>query len=140
MPSPHTSENLCEALIECFMDWNIDRNLSTITVDNCSTNDAMIKLLLEKLTVESLLIGGRLLHMRCSAHILNLIVKDGMDVIEDAIGKVRDSVSYWSGTPKRWEKFEDTARQLRKEFGKKFLLDCKTRWNSHYKKTLKFQR
>lgn len=98
VPSPRTSDNLCEALVECFLDWNIDRKLPTVTVGNCTTNDAMIKLLLEKLSIDSLLIGGRLLHMRCSAHILNLIVKDGLDVIGDAIDKVRDSVSYWSGT------------------------------------------
>jgi len=24
------------------MDWNLDRNVSTLTIDNCTTNDAMI--------------------------------------------------------------------------------------------------
>lgn len=101
-------------------------------MDNCSTNDAMIGLLLEKLPLDSLLLEGRLIHMRCCAHILNLIVKGGLEIIGDAIEKIRDSVSYWSGSPKKCEKFEETNRQLSISVGKKLSLDCKTRWNSTF--------
>ncbi|CAH9094928.1 unnamed protein product [Cuscuta europaea] len=118
MPIPHTAEVLSEALYTCLLEWNIDNKLSTITVDNCSTNDAMLDLVKGKLSLDSLLLGGNLLHMCCRAHILNLVVKDGLDTIHGAIEKVRDSASYWKGTPKRWEKFEDTARQLRISLGK----------------------
>ena len=48
MSCPHTTEVLCNVLMDTFLEWNIDRKLSTLTVDNCSTNDAMISLLLEK--------------------------------------------------------------------------------------------
>ncbi|KAF7142253.1 hypothetical protein RHSIM_Rhsim05G0141200 [Rhododendron simsii] len=58
------------------------RRISSITVDNCSTNDAMIDLLWDKLDSTSLMLGGDLFHMRCCAHILNLVVKDGLDVIK----------------------------------------------------------
>ena len=74
VPSPHMKEVLAEALVDCFLEWNIDRKLSTITVDNCSTNDAMIRLLLNRLDTSSLMLSGSMLHMRCAAHILNLIV------------------------------------------------------------------
>ena len=50
------------------------------------------------------------MHMRCAAHILNLIVKDGLDVIQPAIKKIRDSVAFWTATPKRVEKFEEMAK------------------------------
>ena len=91
------------------MDWNIDRKISTVTVDNCSTNDAMITMLMDKLSNSSLLLGGMLFHMRCCAHILNLIVKDGLDVIRVGVEKMRGSVAYWTATPKRLEKFEETV-------------------------------
>ena len=39
---------------------------------------------------------------------------------------------YWTATPKRMEKFEETARQLRVSGTKKLGLDCVTRWNSTY--------
>ncbi|XP_024965995.1 zinc finger BED domain-containing protein RICESLEEPER 2-like [Cynara cardunculus var. scolymus] len=49
VPSPHTADALSQVMFECFMDWNIDNKLSTLTLDNCSTNDALVDRLLEKL-------------------------------------------------------------------------------------------
>jgi hypothetical protein len=66
-----------------------------VTVDNCITNDAMMRILLEKLQVSSLVLGGSLLHMRCAAHILNLVVQDGLAVIGDGIERIRDSVLFF---------------------------------------------
>ncbi|KAL0015504.1 hypothetical protein SO802_002573 [Lithocarpus litseifolius] len=92
VPSPHTKDVLAEVLVDCFLEWNIDRKF---------TNDAMIRLLLNKLDTSSLMLGGSMLHMRCAAHILNLIVQDGLSLIGDGIEKIRDSVIYWTGSPKR---------------------------------------
>ncbi|KAF1874153.1 hypothetical protein Lal_00041598 [Lupinus albus] len=127
VPAPHTSDILSYALVECFMDWNINTKMSTITLDNCSSNDAMIPKIKDKLRLGNLLRDESLLHMRCCAHILNLIVKDGLEVVKDGIEKIRDSVAYWNATPKRNEKFEETTKQLN------LILDCPTRWNSTYK-------
>jgi len=69
--------------------------------------------------------------MRCAAHILNLIVKDGLSVIENGITRVKDSVSYWSSSPKWVEKFELACRQIQIDV-KKLGLDCPTRWNSTF--------
>lgn len=82
VPAPHISDRLCNVLTDCLMDWNIDTKLSTITLDNCTTNDAMIDKIKDKLHLGSLLRDGSLLHMRCCAHILNLIVKDGLEVMK----------------------------------------------------------
>ncbi|KAK4382207.1 Zinc finger BED domain-containing protein DAYSLEEPER [Sesamum angolense] len=82
VPAPHTVEVLADALVETLMDWNIDRKVSTITIDNCTTNDAMINHLLQKLPTKDMSFDGKVLHMRYCAHILNLIVKDGLDIID----------------------------------------------------------
>ncbi|KZV22165.1 hypothetical protein F511_33795 [Dorcoceras hygrometricum] len=132
VPCPHTAEVLANALVECLLDWNLDRKLSTLTVDNCTTNDAMIECILDKLHPSSLILEGKLFHMRCCAHILNLIVRDGLDLISGSIEIIRYSVGFWTTTPKRDEKFIETARQLKVESTKKLELDCKTRWNSTY--------
>ena len=116
----------------CLIDWNLDIKISCLTVDNCTTNDAMVEILLEKLDSSTLIDNGNLFHMRCAAHILNIIVKDGLDVIKVGVEKIRSSVAYWTATPKREEKFEETARQLRNMNTKKLGLDCTTRWNSTY--------
>lgn len=132
VPAPHTAEVLAEIIIEHFFEWNLDRKVSTITVDNCSTNDAMIPKILSKFGRSSFILGGTYFHMRCCAHILNLIVKDGMSIIHDSIEKIRDSVSFWVGTPKREEKFIEACEQLEIPYSKKLRMDCRTRWNSTY--------
>ena len=71
--------------------------------------------------------------MRCCAHILNLIVKDRLEIVKDGIEKIRDSVAFWIATPKRKENFEETLKQLRIPCTKSLVLDCPTRWNSTYK-------
>ncbi|KAI3783257.1 hypothetical protein L1987_42333 [Smallanthus sonchifolius] len=132
VPCPHTAEVLANVLYESLCDWNIDRKVSTVTVDNCTTNDLLIHLLLDKLSLGDLILGGRLFHMRCCAHILNLIVQDGLSVIAEGIERIRDSVGFWTATPKRYEKFEEASRHLAIPSSKKLFLDCKTRWNSTY--------
>ena len=147
VPAPHTAEVIAEVLHEVLLDWHIERNLSTITLDNCSVNDSLMKTLIGtdgddlvknkaavegKLPLLSCMLKGKLIHMRCAAHILNLIVKDGMSVMEKGIDKVRDSVAYWSATPKRHEKFEKMAAQMKEKYEKGIALDRKTTWNSTY--------
>ncbi|KAK2656262.1 hypothetical protein Ddye_009314 [Dipteronia dyeriana] len=105
VPCPHTSKMLADVMMECLHDWNIEHKLSTLTMDNCSTNNAMIRILLDMLFDVSLLWNGDMFHMRCSAHILNLIVRDGLDVISDSVERIRSSVSYWTSSPKREEFF-----------------------------------
>ena len=73
-----------------------------------------------------MILGGNFFHMRCVAHILNLVVKDGLSVIESGIACVRYSVSYWSSSPKQVEKFELACRQMQMDV-KKLGLDCPTR-------------
>ncbi|KAK9986183.1 hypothetical protein SO802_031134 [Lithocarpus litseifolius] len=78
----HTKEVLSSDLLDTLLEWNIDRKLSTVTMDNCNINDAVIKIILDKLQRGALIMRGSMLHMRCAAHVLNLIVQDGLDVIE----------------------------------------------------------
>ena len=69
MPCPRTAEVLAEVIYDTLCDWNIDRKLSTITVDNCTTNDALINILLDRLPLSTLILGGEIFHMRCCAQI-----------------------------------------------------------------------
>ncbi|CAN1289071.1 Putative AC transposase [Linum perenne] len=100
VPAPHTVDNLAIELLNFMMKWNVDAKLSSIKLDNYNTNDKMMEVIKSRLVT---LKDGTLLHMRCTAHILNLIVKDGLDVLKSGIEKIRDSVIYWTTTPKRVE-------------------------------------
>ncbi|XP_059623173.1 zinc finger BED domain-containing protein RICESLEEPER 2-like [Cornus florida] len=132
VPAPHNKEVLSQLLIDTMLDYNFDRNLSTITLDNCTTNDAINGTILDKVDSSTFLLDGKILHMRCCAHILNMIVKDELEVMGDGIERIRDSVYFWTATPSRLEKFEEAARQLKILYKKKLAMDCKTYWNSTY--------
>ena len=97
-----------------------------MTVDNCSTDDVVISIILDKLQHSTLVMRGSMLHMRCAAHVLNLIVQDDLNVIRSCIDKVRESVRFWIGSKKRRQRFSDTTRQLHVECTKELALDCKT--------------
>ena len=132
MPCPHTAEVICDTLYKCLQSWDIDRRVSTVTLDNCSTNDSMVGLMETRLGASHMLLRGKVLHMRCCAHILNLIVKDGTQIIAESIIAIRESVAYWIATPKRYEKFEKTAMDENVKLDRAMNLDCKTRWKSTF--------
>ena len=94
MPSPHTKEVLSDVLLDVLLERNIDRKLSTVTMDNCSTTNVVINIVLDKLQRSLLFMCGSMLHMHCVAHVLNLIIHDGLSVIGPCIDKVRDSVGF----------------------------------------------
>ncbi|KAF1899202.1 hypothetical protein Lal_00019324 [Lupinus albus] len=81
--APHTSEVLGDCL-----------KLSTLIVDNFTTNDRMIECMLCKISPRSFILNGQMFHMCCCSHILNLVVKDELSIISSAIESVRDSVSF----------------------------------------------
>ena len=110
MPHPHTSDALANVLMDqCLFPFNLENKISSIDLDNCTTNDLMMSMLLGKFDSSSLILDGQFLHMRCSVHILNLIVRDGLDVIGMGIERIRECIAFWVATPKRFEKFEDSA-------------------------------
>ncbi|KAL5552940.1 hypothetical protein UlMin_040341 [Ulmus minor] len=132
VPCPHNAETISDALMGCLMDWNVDRKLSTLIVDNCTNNDAAIPIMKDKLFSSGLMLSGDFFHMRCAAHILNLIVKDEMSILDKGFVNIHESVSYWTTITKRNEKFMETTRQLHIQSTRILSLDMPVRWNSTY--------
>lgn len=132
VPSPHTKDVLAALMMESVYKYGLENKISSIVLDNCNTNDAMLDIIKGKLDTSSLMLGGDFLHMRCCAHVLNLVVKDGLDAINGDITSIRNNITFWLGTPKRLETFEDVARSCKVPITRRPILDCKTRWNSTY--------
>ena len=66
-------------------DYRLEKRVIAIIFDNATSNNRAIELLKPK-------IGGyhsELLHQRCACHIINLIVKSGIDIIHMYIDRVR---------------------------------------------------
>ncbi|KAF7131863.1 hypothetical protein RHSIM_Rhsim09G0080500 [Rhododendron simsii] len=85
-----TSDTLGRMVEECLLDWGIDKFL-TVTVDNASSNNVLIKYL-ERKTKDrkTTILNHEFLHVRCLAHILNLIVREGLQEIDVSIARVRN--------------------------------------------------
>ena len=96
-------------VLDTLLEWNIDRKLSIVTMDNCNTNYAVIEIILDKLQRGKLIMLGSMLHMHCASHVLNLIVQGSLDVIGSCIEKVQESVGFWTTSTKRRQKFKQTA-------------------------------
>ena len=132
VPPPHTEIVICDALQSCLSEWEIEKKIWTVTVDNASYNDCAVSLLRDNLAYQNNLSGdGKFFHVRCCAHILNLMVQDGLSEIQDVIYAVRESIKYISISIPRLQIFDDIARQLKLP-NKKLILDCNTRCNSTY--------
>ncbi|CAH1435710.1 unnamed protein product [Lactuca virosa] len=79
MPPPHNGISLSEKGYSMLADWGIEGKLFSITLDNASSNDTFVNILKLQLNVRKALIkDGQFFHIRCCAHILNLIVQDGL--------------------------------------------------------------
>ncbi|XP_027086500.2 zinc finger BED domain-containing protein RICESLEEPER 2-like [Coffea arabica] len=132
VPPPHTGVIIADALSKCFLEWGIENKVSTITVDNASYNDVCIRRVKEDFCLRKRLsIGGKIFHVRCCAHILNLLVQDGLNQIVDVIDVVREGIKYLKNSESRLNEFAKIKKQLQLP-SRKLILDCPTRWNSTY--------
>ena len=103
-----------------------------MTVDNATTNDVVATKLMDILNHQKkLLVGGKLFHVRCCTHILNLLVQDGLSKIKDIIHNMRESVKHVNASPGRLHTFSELSKQM--TLSKKHLiLDVSTHWNATY--------
>ena len=135
MPPPHSGVALNAKVFSILEEWGIENKVFCITLDNASSNDRFVELLREQLDTKSPLVSkGSFFHMRCCAHILNLIVQEGLKEIDQAVCKVRESVKYVKGSHSqvRKQKFLDCAKLLSLSTKKGLRQDCPTRWNSTF--------
>ncbi|GKB81667.1 zinc finger BED domain-containing protein RICESLEEPER 2-like protein [Tanacetum coccineum] len=84
--SPHTGGALFKMLTKSISNFNLEDKVMSITLDNASNNTSALDKL--KLKYEPP-IGGRFYHSRCVAHIINLVMQAGLEVL--AVDAIRES-------------------------------------------------
>ena len=113
-------------------EWGID-GIFTLTVDNASSNLTTIKFL-QRITKDwnGIVLENEFMHMRCCAHILNLIMGEGLKEIDAFVARVHETVRYVKSLPNRNKTFRIFMERLGMESKSLLCLDVPTRWNSTY--------
>ncbi|KAL4313239.1 hypothetical protein GQ457_01G027380 [Hibiscus cannabinus] len=132
-PIPGLSGEIIGKSIEkCLNEWNL-RKILTVTVDNASSNDVAIQYLRRRITHwGGSVLDGRFLHMRCAAHILNLVVKDGLKELDLSIARIRGAVRFVRSSPNRLQTFKACMEEENITSKSYVFLDIETRWNSTF--------
>ncbi|KAM5551467.1 hypothetical protein ABKV19_026350 [Rosa sericea] len=129
----HQGNSIGKLLEACLLDWEVERVL-TISVDNASANKVAIEYVRKKMLgwEKQLVLGGKYLHVRCLAHILNLIVRSGLKMMEKSIASIRNAIRYVRSSGQRLDVFKQCAENEKVESKKVCILDVPTRWNSTF--------
>lgn len=82
MPSSHTGVALSNKLFSMLSQWGIENKVFSLTLDNASANDLSVELIQSQLILNNtFLCDGELFHIRCCAHIINLVVQEGLKML-----------------------------------------------------------
>nr|XP_025677812.1 zinc finger BED domain-containing protein RICESLEEPER 2-like [Arachis hypogaea] len=128
----HSGEVIGATIESCLNNWNLNRVFS-VTVDNASSNDVAIKYLKQRLNSwNSIILNGEFIHMRCCAHIINLIVKEGLKKIDESVLRIRSAVKYVRSSPSRASRFQKCVELEKIQYKGLPCMDVETRWNSTY--------
>ena len=111
-----------------FKEYDLLGKILTIGFDNASANTVSIKDLIE---IYQPNLGGRFFHVRCTCHVLNLCVQNGLNELQcyiDPIKKTLNCIWFHSHVKSELAKFckENDVKPI------KFSCDVPTRWNSTY--------
>ncbi|KAG2685647.1 hypothetical protein I3760_10G134900 [Carya illinoinensis] len=108
----HKGASIGAAMDDCLKDWGIQKRNTRVRADVIQDHE--------------------FIHIRCCAHIINLIVTEGLKEVDDSITKVRNIVRYVRASPQRLKKFRAIEEQLGIKHSRTLCLDVPTRWNSTY--------
>ncbi|RDX81411.1 putative mediator of RNA polymerase II transcription subunit 37c, partial [Mucuna pruriens] len=111
-----SEKTMVKTVEHCLNNWGLNLVL-TLTVNNTSSNDIEIQYLKKRLmSWNNLIMKGDYTHMHCCAHILNLIVMEGLKEINDSILRIRAAVKYVRSSPSRLSKFKACVELQNIEF------------------------
>jgi hypothetical protein len=89
----HSGHVISQAVFECVATWKIEDKIISITLDNAANNDVAIRNLKAMFAARSSYCFVPIyFHVRCCAHIINLVVTNGTATISHLTTNMRESV------------------------------------------------
>jgi hypothetical protein len=73
------------------------------------------------------ILENQFMHVRCYAHILNLIVSEGLKEVDESIVKIRSAVKYVKSSSARFESFKTCMEREKLNYKGFLCLDVPTR-------------
>lgn len=128
LQSPHKEEETSTMLLDVLSKWNLTSKLQAIRSDSVSDMVVSMKLLttsINKLTGTFRSVED--IHVRCTAHVVNLCVKDCLPKVHEKIRNIRDLLSAIRSSVNRRDILEKSKNHLRIS-NQLPSLDVKTRW------------
>ncbi|OMO96970.1 hypothetical protein CCACVL1_04732 [Corchorus capsularis] len=125
----HKGESIGKTLEKCVKDFGIEKVMA-VTVDNAIANDMGVRHLKNFfVSKKTALVDGKYMHMRCVAHILNLIVGDDLKEKEyqTCVSIIREAVKFARASNARLAKFLECAKTEGIEESVVLSLDVPTR-------------
>lgn len=100
---PHTADSIVECLNQIINDWNLNRKVFTITMDNGSNMVKAGKLLKNY---------NNITRFPCAAHTIQLVIGKGLLPAERLVARAKRLISFFT-SPKQTEKLLEVQKSMR---------------------------
>jgi hypothetical protein len=142
-PHTHSGVNLQELLFKVLKRFKLDKKVISLTTDNAENMTVTCKLLSAKLG------GDEFFHIRCAAHIINLVATSAFELVKPRLEKLRGIITFLNNSTKATTQYRRTATTDTEYIEaladidmiytpsatgskRKVPLDVKTRWSSTF--------
>ena len=98
----HNGRNISDRVLNVLVNFDLHKRVIAITLDNALANNIAIELMRPNLSG----FHEELFHIRCACHIVNLIVKEGLDLVHEVITRIRCAIVYLPNSSSRVASFK----------------------------------
>ncbi|KAL3502852.1 hypothetical protein ACH5RR_037301 [Cinchona calisaya] len=128
-----TEDMLSDAIMTSLKNWDIDRKVFSITVDNHSRDDVIVRKMRDQLCeLRYLVCNGQLFDVRCAANVVKLMAQDALETSFEIAHKIRESIRYVRSSQAVQDKFNQVVQLAGVNSQKSLCLDNPLQWNLTY--------
>ncbi|MBA0781287.1 hypothetical protein Gotri_002225 [Gossypium trilobum] len=128
----YTEDMHSEVIMNCLMDWDIDRKLFSMIFDSF-TSDNIVERIRDRLSQNRFLhCNGQLFDVRCAVDLLNRMAHDALEALCEITQKIRESIRYVKSSEATQATFNELADEAQVETKKCLCIDNPLKWNLTY--------